>query len=101
MDLLRFTDRNGRPWEVWEVRARPAVADRPTPTPLPAPDRWLCFESGTERRRLVTYPRSWRTMSASGLDAMCRAATPVRATPRIDPSRASVEHARPVDAEAP
>jgi hypothetical protein len=78
--LLRFEDRDGRAWEVWEVRARLAAADRPVPAAAghTGPERWLCFDSGTERRRLTNYPTSWHAMSPSGLDALCRAASPSR-----------------------
>ncbi len=83
MELVRFTDGDGREWEVWEVGVRPVAADRPPPIagPLKGPERWLCFESGTERRRLLTYPMHWHAMSPHELGALCRAASPARAYP--------------------
>ena len=80
MELLRFTDVDGREWEVWEVGARPLPADRVAPEPVHgrAPERWLCFESGTERRRLLTYPSRWHAMSPRELAALCRTASPNR-----------------------
>ena len=87
MELLRFTDSDGREWEVWEVGTRPTLADRPLPSPAPirGPDRWLCFESGTERRRLIGYPTRWHTLTPRELDALCRTATPSRVVPTIAP----------------
>ena len=83
MELLRFTDGEGREWEVWEVGARPVPADRPPPEAGAdhGAERWLCFESGTERRRLRSYPGRWHAMSPPELSALCRAASPGRALP--------------------
>jgi len=88
MTLLQFKDESGREWEVWEVGARPPLADRPTtPGADPAP-RWLCFASGTERRRLTIYPPRWSTLSPADLDVLCRRATPARQVPYSElPSR--------------
>ena len=88
MELLRFTDREGREWEVWEVGARPTLADRPpprSPTQARGPERWLCFESGMERRRLLVYPARWQSMSPPELDTLCRTASPRPALPAIVP----------------
>jgi hypothetical protein len=81
MGLLRFTDTQGREWEVWEVGARPLAADLPLPrNGGGAPERWLCFASGVERRRLLSYPQRWETLTARQLEALCRAASPSRRT---------------------
>jgi hypothetical protein len=82
MALLRFTDANGREWEVWEVGVRHVpddvrVRDRDFCAGLP--ERWLCFASATERRRLTTYPPRWHAMSPVELEALCRAALPRKA----------------------
>ena len=87
MELLRYTDVNGREWEVWEVGARAPIADRPAP-PLESyrgPERWLCFASGAERRRLLRYPQAWHALSPRELDALCRAADPARGVPLLPP----------------
>src|SRR5689334_4283611 len=39
---------------------------------------WLCFERGSERRRLSPIPEDWQRVSDEELDAYCRAARPVR-----------------------
>jgi hypothetical protein len=94
MELVRFTDRDGREWEVWEVGVRPALADHPPPPPTRGPERWLCFESGTERRRLLSYPTRWPSMPPQELDALCRAASPRPVVP-IAPPRPEPEERRP------
>jgi len=89
MTLLQFKDEGGREWEVWEVGARPQLADRPVAPnadPAQATPRWLCFASGTERRRLLTYPPRWQTLSPADLAVLCRRATPARPIPYTEPS---------------
>ena len=39
---------------------------------------WLCFEHGTDRRRLSPIPNDWRTCSDAQLEAYCREARPAR-----------------------
>ena|SRR5688572_13555244 len=83
MQLIRFTDARGTEWEVWEVGVRPAPADlRPALMPRQGrvAERWLCFASATERRRLTRYPERWHAMSPAELDRLCGAATPARAS---------------------
>ena len=87
MELVRFTDATGREWEVWEVGGRPPRADgvEATPPATRVPERWLCFASGTERRRLLSYPLRWYALPPPALDALCRAATPARHVPMPAP----------------
>jgi hypothetical protein len=87
MELLRFTDGNGREWEVFEVGARAPLADRALPASQSyrGPERWLCFASATERRRLARYPQLWHALTPPELEALCRAAAPAREIPRWVP----------------
>jgi hypothetical protein len=94
MKLVRFVDGTGTEWEVWEVGVRQQPADLPASLRGPASkqgQRWLCFASGTERRRLGTYPDDWDALSPHELEALCRAATASRVAtppyggPRQDP----------------
>lgn len=39
---------------------------------------WLCFDSGTEKRRLAPVPADWAERSPADLWFLCRAAEPVR-----------------------
>ena len=69
MVLRKFTDQAGVEW---------AVRDH-TSTNMPGLlGGWLCFESATEKRRLLPIPRNWESASEERLNLLCRAATPVR-----------------------
>lgn len=89
MELIRFTDIRGVEWEVWEVGARRKRGDAATTPVAAAAERWLCFATATERRRLARYPRRWHAMSPRELDALCRAARPARFGPGAAPPTAS------------
>ena len=41
-------------------------------------DGWLCFERGTERRRLCPIPARWPRCSDVELESYCQSARPVR-----------------------
>jgi hypothetical protein len=41
-------------------------------------DGWLCFERGTERRRLWPIPECWPRCSDVELESYCQSARPVR-----------------------
>jgi hypothetical protein len=43
---------------------------------------WLCFESATEKRRLVPVPPGWHHMSERGLEELCARATVVAKSAR-------------------
>ncbi len=48
---------------------------------------WLCFESATEKRRLLPIPSNWKTVSEDQLRLLCRVATPVRKASEFSPTR--------------
>jgi len=50
-------------------------------------DGWLCFEKGSDCRRLSPIPEDWRRCTDQELEAYCDSAKPVRG------SSASLEHA--------
>jgi hypothetical protein len=102
MSHRQFHDKAGRTWEVWDV-----VPDRPerrrdpnaASTPKVRRERrrrneyrdprtgklasgWLCFETGTEKRRLAPVPTDWSSMSDEQLDELCNEAQPSRSKPR-------------------
>jgi hypothetical protein len=92
MQLLQFRDGDGREWEVWEVGARPPIADQVGVKPTP---RWLCFASGTEIRRLSTYPPHWHALPPAELALLLRRATPARyVPPATEPYRSKDRDAR-------
>ncbi len=52
MALREFADREGAVWRVWDC----------TSTNIPGLlGGWLCFESATEKRRLLPIPPDWKT----------------------------------------
>ena len=78
MELLRFTDSDGREWEVWEVTGRPVYADRAQHPWVPggafAESARLHFESATQSRLLTRYPAWWHAMEDRDLAELCAAA---------------------------
>jgi hypothetical protein len=112
MAYREFVDRCRIPWAVWSVaptrserRARDtrrgaerAKRDRrhrsAAPTvrlrvSAPLSAGWLCFESATEKRRLIPVPPGWNRMSDRGLEELCARAMAVAKTTRqlIMPAR--------------
>jgi hypothetical protein len=77
-----FVDAEGRTWHVWEVPPEQLSGRRPGAYAGDYETGWLAFESvdGHERRRLPRYPRDWRELGTSVIEALCRDAQPV--TPR-------------------
>jgi hypothetical protein len=96
MSYREFSDRDGRLWEVWEVR--PAAierrqADDRRRQPRDFSDRrsselqfrllgglrdgWLTFQCGMERRRLTPIPEGWTSLPDDTLRALSARATPV------------------------
>jgi hypothetical protein len=59
MTMRSCTDRSGVSWEIFEVQ--PGIDGRPVER-MPEAYRsgWLCFQSFTERRRLVPIPLGWQ-----------------------------------------
>ena len=96
-----FTDSQGIDWEVWTVfpeyaERRRGAAPGKSPTvdrrahsefrvPLGSQwaDGWLCFKSGTEKRRLAPVPEAWVEMTAPELERLCQSAKPTRASRRL------------------
>lgn len=93
----KFTDAEGRTWEVWDVvpasvelglatGAETAAASPRAPRPLVSPDGcfagidarlasgWLCFSSDREERRLMPVPARWERLPDGELAALCGAA---------------------------
>ncbi|HZR07987.1 MAG TPA: hypothetical protein VFA79_05345, partial [Myxococcales bacterium] len=60
---------------------------------LPAAFRngWLAFDNGAERRRLVSFPTAWESLSASELCALLESAE------RVDPHRRLHVPVKPID----
>jgi hypothetical protein len=78
-----------------EERARGDRRRRREPRPrrmrisAPMSSGWLCFESATEKRRLIPVPPGWNRMSDRGLEELCARAMAVAKSTRqlIMPAR--------------
>lgn len=80
MATRSFRDPEEREWMVWDVVPGEHLGEGGEPGPF-LPDEmaqgWLCFESGTEKRRLYPVPGRWPEFSDEELWALCRAGEPV------------------------
>ena len=78
--LREFTDSDGLEWRVWDVN--PLIHDRAHQAGkkrgfLRVPPSWLCFESGSDRRRLTPVPPEWQTCDVTRLEHLCNQAEAV------------------------
>ena len=75
MALREYRDDAGVQWRVWNVKptsfVAASVAGQPADEDRPP---WLCFESPTEKRRLIPAPERWDERSDHELDTMRRQA---------------------------
>jgi hypothetical protein len=105
MALRTFLDSAGNEWLAFDVvpredERRHLSRRSPDESPTAADDRrdddrrftvggrsplvtavaegWLCFEHGTDRRRLFPIPADWQRCTDAELEAFCHAARPVR-----------------------
>lgn len=78
MALREYSDGDGVSWKVWAVRpsAPPGAASAYLPGELST--GWLCFDCGSEKRRLIPVPRDWEARSDADLDVLRRAAEVVK-----------------------
>lgn len=100
--MRTLRDRDGREWQVWHVVpdpngyvdrrrgerrrfADPAYVGEERRT---GPDRrsggsildgWLCFQCGSEKRRLLSVPPGWERLPEERLQLMLRLSVPVAA----------------------
>lgn len=90
MAVRNFESPDGTMWSVWEVipgRVSEFRSSFGSHLPRALADGWLCFDCGTEKRRLAPLPQGWAERPEADLWFWCRAAVPV-------PSRASQAAAR-------
>lgn len=104
MSLRTFVDSGGKEWQVFDVvprtterraaerrasraPARPTIDRRETDRRLTVGNLarlstisagWLCFEFGSDCRRLSPIPSDWRRCSDADLERYCESARPVR-----------------------
>jgi hypothetical protein len=81
--LRGFTDSMGVEWRVWEVYPRAgnqSSAETFSTAKLKGTlyaEGWLCFESGSEKRRLAPIPPGWQSQEHGDLQHLLEQATPV------------------------
>jgi hypothetical protein len=82
MAVRTFESPDGAAWSVWEVipgRVSEFRSSFGSHLPSDLADGWLCFDCGTEKRRLAPLPANWHERPDEDLRFWCRAAVPVRA----------------------
>ena len=114
MALRIFTDSAGHEWQAYDVvprRDERRQYDRRASAKLVSGDRrsddrritvgrfpaltptlvdgWLCFEHGSECRRLSPIPADWRRCSEGTLERYCQTARPARDGHLVDRKRAT------------
>src|SRR5881394_3704998 len=63
-----FVDRIGMTWEVWDVRpSSPVLLVASEREEQALPEGWLCFQSGSTRKRLFPIPDGWESMAEDEL----------------------------------
>src|SRR5688572_14009708 len=82
MAVRSFESPDGITWTAWEVIPGQVSEFRSTygsHLPTQMAGGWLCFDCGSEKRRLVPLPSDWADRTEAELWFLCRAAEPVRA----------------------
>jgi hypothetical protein len=82
MAVRTFDSPDGIAWTAWEVIPGQVSEFRSTfgsHLPRQMADGWLCFDCGSEKRRLYPLPPNWAERTEAELWFLCRAAEPVRA----------------------
>jgi hypothetical protein len=99
--VREFTDSGGTVWRVWDVT--PEHMHRVTASEDflgDMKDGWLCFESESEKRRLVSpYPRSWIDMPIPQLEKLVSVAPVVPTRKSSTPSGESRAFAAKLDSQ--
>ena len=76
--MRQIRDAAGTEWVVYEVN--PVVSEWRAAGSLPEgyKNGWLCFESHTEKRRLLPLPAGWQELPSEQLSALLVTAVQVR-----------------------
>lgn len=96
MAVRAFDSPDGVTWTAWEVIPSQVSEFRSTTgshLPRQMAEGWLCFDCGSEKRRLYPLPSNWAERTEAELWFLCRAAEPVRvrAAAPCDPPQAAAE----------
>ena len=94
--LRGFKDPAGVEWRVWEVipskagvGTSPRTQSRTSLSSTPYANGWLCFESGSEKRRLAPIPDGWENRSPAEIADLLQQATRVTSRARAADSWAT------------
>lgn len=82
MAVRNFESPDGIAWTAWEVIPGQVSEFRSSfgsHLPRQMADGWLCFDCGSEKRRLYPLPPDWEARNDAELWFLCRAAEAVRA----------------------
>ena len=63
-----FQDSSGTEWLVYDCAPSP---EQKKGFARDYQSGWLCFQSATEKRRLVKFPKDWESYSVSQLEKLC------------------------------
>jgi hypothetical protein len=88
MAVRTFESPEGTAWTAWEVIPGQVSEFRSSfgsHLPVHMADGWLCFDCGSEKRRLYPLPTDWSRRTEAELWFLCRAAEPVRTRPAPAP----------------
>jgi hypothetical protein len=94
MSVRSFDSPNGITWTAWEVIPGQVSEFRSgfgSHLPRQMAEGWLCFDCGSEKRRLAPLPANWAERTEAELWFLCRAAEPVRAGAGCDAPPAGAE----------
>jgi hypothetical protein len=78
--MREFSDEQGVVWRVWQT-----VPSNAKTVAVDLRDGWLCFDSGSERRRFGPIPREWEEVTDERLRLALRGAVRSRTTPTGTP----------------
>ena len=87
MAVRTFESPDGTAWTAWEVIPGQVSEFRSSfgsHLPRQMAEGWLCFDCGSEKRRLYPPPSDWASRTEAELWFLCRAAEPVRARAAAD-----------------
>jgi hypothetical protein len=76
--MRELTDEWGETWLVYEVRRAMSSSELAVPEEMRR--GWLCFESGTHKRRIAPVPPGWSEVSS---EELLRLGTTVPAVPKL------------------
>ena len=72
--MRELKDAEGIEWSVFEVKRASGARDLLVPGLMRT--GWLCFENGTQKKRIAPIPAGWEELSDAALLALARDVSP-------------------------